>query len=228
MKKLLLISIIFICFIHNILFTQEVIETLSGTETDGKAISISIEDGNAWSSYYEGIKQLPQIAIWLEDDSGKFIETLYVTAFFGQQKIGNFNIPNIVFGRGTLPLWIGRQYTGTGSYPTRNKPIPDSITKATPKARFTLNTRVPSNIKSGQIYIEVDLRGDSNSSYPDAVYGQPSIVYRADVDFSKTGRTFEFERVGSTLKDDEGHYLKGLEGITTAKNIIRNATVLVK
>ncbi len=226
MKKLLLLSIIFIFSVWNSLFAQDVIETRSGAS--GRSISITIEDGNAWYSYYDGVRQLPQIAVWLEDVRGNYLETLYVTGFFGQQRIGNFSIPNIVFGRGTLPLWIGRQYTKTGAYPTRNNPLPDSVTAATPRARFILNTRVPANIDEGYIYIEVDSRGDSNPSYPDLTYGQPSIVYRALVDFKQTGKTFDFTIIGSTLKDDEGHYIRTLKGITSSKNIIRNASVLVR
>lgn len=208
------------------LFAQDIIETHS--DIGGRAITITIEDGNAWYSHYEGMRQLPQIAIWLEDMSGNFIETLYVTAFFGQQRIGNFSIPNIVFGRGTLPFWIGRQYTKTATYPTRESPLPDSVTSATPRARFVLNTKIPVDIESGYIFIEVDSRGDSNPSYPDLLYGQPSIIYMATVDFRQNGKIFNFDIVGSTLKDDEGHYIRSLKGVTSGKNIIRTATVLVK
>ncbi len=226
MKKLLLISIIFIVSISNTLLAQDIIETL--TDTTGRPISITIEDGNAWYSYYEGIRQLPQIAVWLEDKSGKFLETLYITAFFGRQRTGNYTFENVVFGRGTLPFWIGRQYTKTSSYPTRNNPIPDSITMPTPRAKFILNTKVPYRIEEAYIYIEVDSRGDSNPSYPDLSYGQPSIIYRALVDFKQQNKVFNFTIVGSTLKDDEGHYIKTLKGVTSAKNIIRSASVLVQ
>ncbi len=226
MKKLLLFFIIFISF-SQVILTQTIVETK--ISQSGTSVSINVVDGNAWLQNYRDIKKRPQIVVWVEDVRHDFIETLFITKYHGQQEvISSSDILDIVYRKGTLPLWLGKQYTKTGTYPTKYNHMPDAVTSATPNGELIINTKVDKNIKEGYIYIEVNNMGDYNSRHTDFLYGQPSIVYRALVDFKKKNKTYDFEIIGSTSRNAEGVYFEHLNGVTSAKNIIRSATITVK
>jgi len=82
-----------------------------------------------------------QLAIWLTDEKGAFVDTVYVTKKVAKKGLGNRRgglddmlggahlsvLPVSAFGRGI-------DYGGGNFYPPKEKPLPDAITSATPKA----------------------------------------------------------------------------------------------
>lgn len=163
-------------------------------------IRIMIEKGSGWRHKFPlflGIGKMnsPQIAIWAEDTSGNYISTVYVTESIARQSWmmarGNRRIE-------ALPHWChsrGVVYGDGLLSPTREEPLPDAFTGATPRGSFTAVTHIPDEARKFVIKVEVNHSVDFNSAYPasampgDPGYsggregsGQPALVYAATVD----------------------------------------------
>ncbi len=180
MKKIILSLIIFSIFFS----LSNVYANNNSAEMSPVDISINVLTGNAWIQNFSNTLRRPQIVIWLEDSAGNFVKTFYITRFYGRQSSASYkNFTNTIYLRKTLPLWLGRQYTQSKTYPTKQNPVIDSIAGATPENDIILAGEVASNIKKGSIYIEVNTVGDHNSTYTDRLYGQPSLVYNKKVDY---------------------------------------------
>jgi hypothetical protein len=126
--------------------------------------------------------------------------------------------------------------------PTKDNPLPDAITAASPAGDFRLLTRVPDEAKRLIIKAEVNNSADFNDAYPknatrgDPNYsggewgsGQPSIVYAAAVDLSSGPGTCELRPIGHGSPDGrDGELDPDLSTLTTAKGIIKAITVSIK
>ena len=186
-------------------------------------VTISVGAGDGWKSGHE-----PQIAIWLEDEQGRYLKTLYVTQkasglswFFGPKE-----------GRPeSLPVWYHASKHGSKMSAAKNsspaeKEI-DAVTSATPKGGLVINQKIDD--ASCVIKVEVNASFDYNSTWTkknSGVNGQPSLVYQALV---PTGQKEElsFELIGSgSLDGSDGSIHKNVAGIDSAKTIVRtiNAT----
>lgn len=155
----------------------------------------------------------PQIAIWIEDLEGNYLETLFVTnatakgLFFGGRTKENFkafdtkNASNGNYRRvNALPVWShakGKVYSDGMVVPTREDPLPEAISGATPPQSFVLRTSVMEK-RSFVIKLEINVAFDDNEFYSefdfpdDEVFhngtgqlGQPSLVYAAEIDLKK-------------------------------------------
>src|SRR4030042_1239112 len=82
-----------------------------------------------------------QMAIWLSDEKNTFVDTIYVTQKVAQKGLGNrsgelddkWGGPRL----SVLPVWAhhrGVDYGGGNYYPTKEKPLVDAVTSATPDA----------------------------------------------------------------------------------------------
>ena len=187
-----------------------------------REITVSVGAGDGWKSGHE-----PQIAIWLEDEQGRYLKTLYVTKkasalswLFGPKE-----------GRPeSLPVWYHASKhdssKSAASSSSDQKEI-DAVTSATPKGGLVINQKIgdePCVIK-----VEVNASFDYNSTWTkknSGVNGQPSLVYQALIPAGQK-KEVTFELIGSGSPDgSDGDVHKNVAGIDSAKTIVRtiNAT----
>ena len=175
--------------------------------------------------------EAPQLAIWLENPDRSMIRTVWVSQRAGRNDWkGKFHCPV------ALPYWESRHRFEKGRFKERNllTRLIDAISGATPTGGlFTANTRVPEGTQ-WDYYIEVNVSGDYNAAFPywsewgtpdPEGNGQPSLIYKGSIAArpgssdvpALIGRTDQFSPVDSFMTD--------LDGITTAKEILRDIQV---
>ena len=210
-----------------------------------KEISVKVTPGEHWKE-----KREPQVAVWLEDEDGNYIRTLYVTER-ASHKSWIFSPKE---GRPeSLPVWYGASKDGsasnkesaspaTASAPSGSKASPanpsaplsrdlDAVTGATPKSALTLTAQIED--RACIIKAEFNNSFDYNDFYTkknSGVNGQPSVVYTAKIPADLAAGqeiTLEFEGTGS-LSGENGEINKRAENLTTAKKIVKAVTVNCK
>ena len=208
MKRFIILGMLYLAYLFGVssVFAEE--------------ITVSIEAGEHWKE-----KREPQIAVWAEDLDGNFLRTLYVTKRASKKNW----ICGPKEGRPeSLPVW----YHAAKYNPAKLKDkadedfVFDSVTGATPKGGifFTAEiTDLPCIIKA-----EFNTSFDYNDFYTkknSGVNGQPSVVYKAQVkEKSKDKIVLEFLGTGS-IDGANGKICSDTEGLTSAKNIVKNITV---
>ena len=133
-----------------------------------------------------------QMAIWLTDENGVFVDTVYVTRKVGKKGLSNrsgglddkFGGPRL----STLPVWAysrGVDYGNGNFYPPKSKPLADAITSATAKAgEFIWEWKPKKALKPGKYfyYIEVNKSFDKTENHKYSWYrGQPSVVWQGNI-----------------------------------------------
>ena len=200
-----------------------------------KEISVKVTPGEHWKE-----KREPQVAVWLEDEDGNYIRTLYVTERAGHK--------SWIFGPKegrpeSLPVWYGASKDGSASdkesaspaaasaSSTPSAPLSrelDAVTGATPKSALTLSAQIED--RACIIKAEFNNSFDYNDFYTkknSGVNGQPSVVYTAKIPADLAAGqeiTLEFEGTGS-LSGENGEINKRAENLTTAKKIVKSVTV---
>jgi hypothetical protein len=220
----------------------------SDTRSDFGAgnVMVSIEQGDAWLHdfplfWFIKKKNAPQIAIWTEDLDGNFLFTIYVSEKLAKQSWmaagGNRR-------KESLPCWSfaqGRQYADGLYLPTKDEPLPDAVTGATPKGSFTANARMGEDIKQFIVKCEFNHSVNFNAYYPkdakegDSNYsggkmgsGQPAIVYQVVVDLTNGQKEFGGELIGHSSPDgSDGRIYSDISRLTTALNIVGGVTVYI-
>ena len=226
-------------------FISVILVLVSFAAAFAKEISVKVTPGENWKE-----KREPQVAVWLEDEEGNYIRTLYVTErashkswIFGPKE-----------GRPeSLPVWYGASKDGsasdkeaafpaTASAPSGSKSSPanpsaplsrslDAVTGATPKSELNLTTQIEED--DYIIKAEFNNSFDYNDFYTkknSGVNGQPSVVYTAKIPADLAAGqeiTLEFEGTGS-LSGENGEINKRAENLTTAKKIVKAVTVQLK
>ena len=184
----------------------------------------------------------PQMALWAETIDGHFIDTLMVTEKIGEMKwIKGSKDP---IGEGqirrpeALPVWEWKRGILASDglpLPTKDSPLPDDISHASPKVDFTVKTALPKNSDEVYLYFEVNHSTDFNAAYPSDAQigsenynggvmgsGQPALVYRAYINFSRpelSSKTFELLGHSSPSGKD-GNISTDMQGIDSALDII--------
>jgi hypothetical protein len=126
----------------------------------------------------------PQVAIWIEDSAGKYIETLLVTTstakglFYSGRSASNFketdeakveeNTPTRRVD--ALPYWSHKrnhQYNDGFYSPSPDQPLPDAISSATPKGNFYFKAshKGIEHLNSFRVMVEVNVAFDENEFY---------------------------------------------------------------
>ena len=250
MKKIVLFAIALMLFCSTSACAKDDMIITTRAETTGTNVALVFEKGENFIYVLKfmnfiPIKLPPQIAVWIEDPDGNYIETLYVTEKAGTQGWqGQPGGPpaETIRRPEALPCWSHRRgvvYPDGLFMPTRENPLTDAVTAASPKGNFHLNTRVPQDITTFVILAEVNLPGDYNEVYPEtaapgspnysAASGQPSIIYAATVDLSSGTKTWDLTPVGHGSPDgSDGSNNPDLSDLTTARDIISRITVTVE
>jgi len=160
------------------------------------------------------------LAIWVEDENGNFVSTIFIGNFIGRHGHGNNGNPDFeVDGgdrRSALPVWAYSRGVidnthGCGSYyppaeDTPNYPEDvDAVSSATPSATETTKVWDVEKLPNGtyNVFLEANVSFDTNAYHDyDAPYflGQPSVVWKVSIDIGAnpvTAQTLDYAGYGS-------------------------------
>lgn len=208
-------------------------------------ISIEINTGGHWLHDYPLLlgltkKNPPQFAIWLEDTSGNYISTVFATYKIATEGWINNNGNR---RKEALPYWCHKRgivYEDGLFLPTKDSPLVDGITGATPKENKTIKI-TPADLKKPFVikaefnhsvdfnsYFPKDARkGDDNYSGGRQGSGQPAVIYSATI-FPQTTMAV-LKLIGHSSPDgSNGNLYTDLKELTTAKTIVGSIVVTVK
>ena len=206
----------------------------------GTAISVEFTKGKSFNH--------PLMAIWVEDEEGKFVQTLYVSESIGKgvfqhgDKSGGRWMPGEIRRPAALPYWSHRRgiKAGDGLFiPDKKSPVPDAYTGPTPAGSFVINTIVEKNdLRKFTVYFEINQTWDwneywTNNKYPDdeeyKTSCQPALVYRADININGTQKEFPMKVIGhSHYSGKTGELFTDLSTITTAMQITGDLKVMIR
>jgi hypothetical protein len=179
-----------------------------------------------------------QMAIWLSDEQGNFLDTVYVTKKVAKKGLGNRRggLDDKWGGArlSTLPVWAysrGFDYGNGKIYPSKNKPLPDAITSATAKAgKFVWEWKQKNVIKAGKYnyFIEVNKSFDKNEHHDYSWYrGQPSVVWRGSIEVGKQPSKSEAKIIGhGHVAGDGGKINSDLSTLTTSLKLIERVEAI--
>jgi len=205
-------------------------------------LKITIETGDEWLHDFPlflGLKKKnpPTFAIWIEDTSGKYLSTIFATYKIATEG-WQFNNGNR--RKESLPHWCFKHnvvYNDGLMLPTKNDPLPDGITGATPKENKEIRLSIkdfsnPIVIKAefnhsvdfNYYFAENAHKGDNNYSGGEMGSGQPALIYADTIYPTKTIANLKL--IGHSSPDGtDGNIYTDLDKITTAKNIVKNIKV---
>lgn len=209
------------------------------TKGKGPAITFTFTRGEAHNH--------PLMAVWVEDENGNYVQTLFVAESLGKGIFGHGDtstgkwLPGEIRRPAALPVWSysrGIQEADGLFLPTSKTPIPDAYTGATPMGSFVLSTLMdepgPSKF---HILFEINQTWDwneywHNNKYPDnenyKTSCQPSLIYRAEVDMNDEMEEYTLDLIGrGHYAGENGEIFEDLESMTTALNITREVKVKV-
>jgi hypothetical protein len=234
----LIVAILFVGFAASAQKKKEVFSTENyGVNNGGTSLTIQFEKGAEHNH--------PLFAIWLADENGKFIQTLYVSqtigkgVFYrasrktGQWKAGEIQRP------AALPFWAHQRDIKNefGTYnPTPKQPEVDAYTGATPPNSFILHVKTEKPLKGKyKVMLELNQSWDwnefwTNDKFPnDKEYktsSQPAVVYSVDIDTNNQEINYEMKPIGhSHYSGGDGSLTTDLSTLTTALKIAKKITV---
>jgi len=189
----------------------------------------------------------PLMAVWAVDESGKYIQTLYVAESLGKGIFGHGDtstgkwLPGEIRRPAALPVWShsrGVKEADGLFLPTSRTPIADAYTGATPMGSFVLAAKMD-NEAPERFYVmfEINQTWDwneywHNNRFPDneeyKTSCQPSLIYRAMIDLSDPQEQYTLELIGRGHHAGEnGDIIDELESMSSALNITREVYVKV-
>lgn len=134
-------------------------------------IKIFVKEGSEYIHDFElfwGITKpsTPQMAIWIEDLLGNYVSTVYVTHTIATQ---SWTAAGGDRRKSALPVWChsrGIQYPDGLYLPTKDKPVTDGISGATPKGSYDVKISPVGDLRQFVVKIEVNHSTDWNDDYP--------------------------------------------------------------
>lgn len=199
----------------------------------------------------------PQMAIWVEDSAGNFIQTLFISKataeglFFGGRSKENFK----TFDETTdasgdyrrvdaLPVWSHKRnikYDDGMYVPPHHQPIVDGTSGPTISESFLLKTSTE-DLEKFKVRVEINVAFDDNEFYSefdfpdDDVYhsgtgqlGQPSIIFESKVDTEDGQDYYLMNLIGHGHRSGQtGELSANLSTLTTAKQIVERIVLGVK
>ncbi|MCP4755138.1 MAG: hypothetical protein GY866_30035 [Proteobacteria bacterium] len=208
----------------------------AATEISGRKIEVKVKAGKYWKDKWPIFLFIqktttPQVAIWIEDTKGNFLETIYVSKKAATQGwVGMGDIRR----KSSLPYWAhrrGKKYQDGIYLPTSDDPLPDALTGATPVGDFTVNMPNRKMISDSiKVFAEFNSSGNFNEDYPeDDFFGQPSVVYSSIINLTEPGSSTQLKLSGhGHPKGDNGKLFSDLSTLTTALKIVDEVTVELK
>jgi hypothetical protein len=210
-------------------------------------ISVSIKEGENWIHDFPlflgiDLKNPPQFAVWIEDTSGNYISTLFVTKRIAKEgwrsNGGNRR-------KEALPHWCHQRgviYDDGLYLPTKEKPLTDGISGATPKSGIQLKLQPTDDLRQFVIKAEFNHSIDFNDSFPESAKegdgnysggnmgsGQPALVYAATIDLDNEIKEYQLQLIGHSSPDgSQGNIYSDLSGITSADKIVKEIIIKIK
>jgi hypothetical protein len=205
-------------------------EIFGKNNIQGRHLIVSVRIGSEYFlkkfGFFRG-SHVPQTAIWIEDEKGAFIDTIFMTYCGATGSWGNGEIER----PSCFPVWSHKRGIETlpGYFmPTRERSLTDAITGATPKTNFEISWPVPPNMKPGvyRIFLEINSSYDYNKVFnnqdpSDEYYhpfnGQPSILWSNTIEIDDSSHQSELRIIGNGSNNGEiGTINPDLTSITTA------------
>jgi len=218
---------------------EEQVTLTTNPEGRGPEIFVDLKKGESF--YY------PLFAIWIEDESGNYIQTLYVARSvatgvfkFGSQEKNRW-ITTSKRAPQSLPYWAHKRgiKASDGLYvPDDQTSVPDAYTGATPITGFVLSSRADEALpEKFRVMLEINQNWDwneywTNNKYPDdenyKKSCQPALVYAVDVDRGMLQESYLMKAIGhSHYSGKTGELFTDLGTLTTALNIAGPISVRV-
>lgn len=214
-------------------------EASYGVNYTGTTLTIQFEKGKEHNH--------PLFAIWLADENGKFIQTLYVSESIGKgvfkrasRKTGHW-LAGEIQRPASLPYWAHQRGIKNefGTYlPTPKHPEVDAYTGATPTTSFILHLKTMKQLAGKyKVMLELNQTWDwnefwTNDKYPNEkeyrTSCQPALVYEADIDTNNPSAEITLKPIGhSHYSGADGSLTADLSTITTALKIAKKITVKI-
>lgn len=218
--------------------TEKTHSYIYGESGNGSMIKLRFDKGTAHNH--------PLLAIWLADENGAFLQTLYISESIGKGIFKRVNRSSGMWQAGeiqrpaALPYWTHarniKNEKGT-LLPTPEMPEVDAYTGATPLTSFEMTLFTHEKLAGKyRLYLELNQSWDwndfwTNNKYPDnAEYktsSQPAVVYMAEFDSNNAVST-ELKPIGhSHYAGENGNLFTDMSTITTALNIAKKITISV-
>jgi hypothetical protein len=218
-------------------------------------IEVSVTPGKAWLHSHPlflgfTFQTPPQYAIWIEDENGTYLGTIFVTrkvATQGWVPSPGEKIPEGGIRRPeSLPVWSHHRgiKSADGLFmPTKADPAVDAVSGATSKLGIDASFAERPGLKKFRLLAEFNQSLDFNDRYPasakpgepgysggpDGGSGQPSLVYAADIDLDSRVHICRLSLVGHGAADGgDGAIDPDLAGFTTALEIVADISVTVR
>lgn len=207
-------------------------------------ICIEIETGENWIHDFPllpGInkKNPPQFSVWIEDTAGNYLATVFVTYTIATESwIGSKGNRR----KEALPHWCykrGVVYPDGLMLPTKDNPLTDGITGATPKSNKVLQVRLFNFDRPVIIKAEFNHSLDFNDFFPESAAegsdnysggkmgsGQPAIIYAATL-YPLDSELALIPIGRSSSNGSDGNIYTDLEKLSTAKSIVKQVKVKI-
>ena len=133
----------------------------------------------------------------MEDTQGNYLSTLYITHKIATQ---SWQASGGNRRKEALPHWCysrGIKYTDGLYLPTKDQPLVDGLSGATPQGSFNVKLRTKDMPKQFVVKVEINHSTDFNEYYPKSAQegeknysggkegsGQPAVIYAALVDLT--------------------------------------------
>jgi hypothetical protein len=208
----------------------------SGCKTEGDNIQsvvsdgmeLVIEQGEHWLGkmkvFIFSMKHNPQLAAWIEDSNGNYINTIVVSE---KSAKGNWKSAPREGRPEALPVWDHKHQNISA---TDNL---DVVSSATIKGSFeaSINKRALVDGNTYNVYFEINHSFDYNDYWTkdnSGVNGQPSLVYHAQFIAGQSGN-IPLVLIGhGSVDGSNGNITNGLENFTSALSIVKNVYIVVK
>jgi len=189
----------------------------------------------------------PSFVLWVEDMENKYIQTLFVTKSVGtgvfkhgETSSGKW-MPSEIRRPAALPYWAHKRGVKAedGLYiPSKDNPVPDAYTGATPARDAEVKTRFDNDPpRRFRILFEINQTWDwneywTNNKYPDddeyKTSCQPALVYMTEVDMDNLQDKYEMRAIGhSHYSGKSGELFTDLSTITTALEIAESIHIRI-
>jgi hypothetical protein len=211
-----------------------------GVNNKGTTLVFTFEKGKEYNH--------PLFAVWLADENGNYIQTLYVSESIGKGVFSRISrqsgqwMPGEIQRPAALPYWVHQRNVKNefgGLLPTSKNPVPDAYTGATPKNSFILQVKTVKPLDGKyKVMFEINQSWDWNEFWHNDKYpqnpeyktsSQPALVYSADIDTKITTIEYLMKPVGhSHYAGDDGSLNTNLSTLTTALRIAKRISVRVE
>lgn len=190
-------------------------------------------------------RSTPQVAVWVEDLEGNYLQTLFVTQKLATSDFRLADLSNTEKQRRpeALPYWSHKR----GILATDGLLVPDAdahdldgVTGATPSGHYDISSYVSAKSEALKVMLEVNRSYDFNESYHpgrfphDSIYsgsgssGQPSLIYGVVINTDTIPRHYLMEPLGhGHHSGQDGQLYRDMSGIDTALEILDRIVVTI-